>query len=319
MIEASEEAPKNWNENISKYKTAHIYNTSNYAEVMKQSFNHKPIFFKTVNNLAFLLGFEQELSGIASKLGKGFVAFAPPVGKEEEFSALRKAVEEECKKRKIVSITFWSSTLWNKNTDKYFFGYEKVEMQNVVTILNKTEEELFESLDSAAKKNLKKVPEQLENVKEGTKEDLDDYYNNYKAHHEAIGLEVYPKKFFDLLFLEVVEKGLGKFFVLRDSDNVFAAGLIVGMFGKSVYELSISSNWEKRDLFPNDVLKWHTIKWAKENGFEQFDLSNIAVDVEEGSKQHGVNRFKKKFGEVVSYNAYKKKVGAAKILSKLKK
>jgi hypothetical protein len=311
----NEDAPANWNELLLKSENAHIYNTSNYAKVMREAFGHKPLFFQTKN--AQLLGFEQELKGIAGKLGKGFVTFAPPVGDETEFSYLLNSVGDECKKRKIVSITLWGSTLWNKQ--ECFEGFEKVEMQNVVTPLGESEEELFATLQKAARKNLNKVKEIQNTVSEGTDKDLDDYYINYKAHHEAIGLDVYPKKFFDLLYKEIIANDLGKFFILRDAGGVFAAGLMVGTFGKSIYELSISSNWEKRDLFPNDVIKWHVIKWANKNGFTQFDISNIAVDAAEGSKQHGVNRFKKKFGDVVSYNAYKKKLGAAKLLSKLKK
>jgi hypothetical protein len=311
----NEDAPTNWNEMLQRSENAHIYNTLNYANVMQSAFGHKPLFFQTKN--AQLLGFEQELKGIAGKLGRGFVAFAPPVGNENEFPDLLNAIEDECKKRKIVSITLWGSTLWNKQ--EAFGGFEKVEMQNVVAKLGKSEEELFATLAKAARKNLNKVKEIPGTVSEGTEKDLEDYYLNYKAHHDAIGLEVYPKEFFELLYKEIISNDLGKFFILRDTDGVFAGGLMVGTFGKSIYELSISSNWEKRELFPNDVIKWHTIKWANKNGFAQFDLSNIAVDADEGSKQHGVNRFKKKFGSVVSYNAYKKKLGAAKLLSKLKK
>lgn len=306
----------NWNEKLQKSETAHIYNTVEYAKVMENSFGFKPIFIHSEE--AMLLGFEQPLKGLASKLGNGFVAFAPPVlFDENKIDNLLKLVYDECKQRKIISITIWGSTLWDN--PNLFKDFEKHEMQNVVAKLGKSEEELFSSLDKAARKNLKKVLNLENKITEGTSKDLDDYYENYKTHHESIGLDVYPKKFFENLYKEIIQQGLGKFFVLRDSDGIFAGGLMVGTFGKSIYELSISSNWEKRDLFPNDLIKWHVMKWGNENGFEQFDLSNIAVGVEEGSKQHGVNRFKKKFGEVVTYHSYKKKLGLAKIASKLKK
>ncbi|MCX6800757.1 MAG: GNAT family N-acetyltransferase [Candidatus Diapherotrites archaeon] len=315
-ISITEPAPEFWDERLLKFGAAHIYSTKEYARVMQKSFGFKPIFF--CSNDSMLLGFEQPLKGVASKLGTGFVAFAPPVISNESFlPELLAAVEEECRRRRIISITIWGSTVWNK--PELFNGFESIKMQNVVARLEMPEADLFGSLGHAARKNLTKCRAFSEAVSEGGKTDLGDYYLYYKKHHESEGLEVYPKKFFDALYEEIIENKVGKFFVLRDSDGVFAAGLMVGSFGKSVYELSISSNWEKRSLFPNDILKWHAMKWANSNGFVQFDLSNIAVDAKEGSKKFNVNRFKKKFGKVVEYHAYKKRLGVAKILSKLKK
>ncbi len=315
-ILVSEEVPENWDEDLLKFDNAHIYNSFAYAKVMQRTFSFKPIFFKSEN--AMLLGFEQSLKGVAGVLGKGFIAFAPPVFRNSsDFIELIDLVENECKKRKLISLTIWTSPLWD-NSD-FFKTFESVEMCNVVLQLKKSEEALFNSLEHAARKNLSKVKSLNSNVYEGTFSDIEDYYSNYKKHHESIGLEVYPKEYFDALYNEIIEKNFGKFFVLRDLDNVFCAGLMIGALGKSTYELSISSNWEKRQLFPNDVLKWHAIKWANNNGFEQFDLSNIAVNVEEGSKESNVNRFKKKFGSEVSYHAYKKKFGVVSFISKLKK
>ncbi|MFA5357633.1 MAG: GNAT family N-acetyltransferase [archaeon] len=315
-VEITESALLQWNERIISSEFAHIYHTKEYANVMKKSFGFKPIFFNSEK--AMLIGFEQPLKGVAGKIGKGFVAFAPPIFSDADaLLELLSAVENECKKRKIISVSIWGSTLWDK--PEFFKGFEKVKMQNVVAKLGKSEDELFAALEHAARKNLAKCGETAKNVSEGGAGDLEEYYSNYKAHHESIGLEVYPKEFFDALYSVIISHGLGKFFILRDSDDVFAAGLMIGTFGKSIYELSISSNWEKRHLFPNDVLKWHAMKWANKNEFAQFDLSNIAVDAKEDSKEFNVNRFKKKFGEVIDYNVYKKKLGIAKIFSKLKK
>ncbi len=312
----SQETPKEWDNLLLKHKSAHIYNSAEYAKIMSCAFGFKPLFF--YNTEAMLLGFEQNLRGAASKIGKGFVAFAPPVFfSKESFEEIVKAVEIECKKRGIVSLTIWSSTLWDDPA--FFDGFERVKMQNVVATLGKSEEELFNSLEHSARKNLSKSKEICELVSEGNLADLDDYYSHYAAHHKSIGLEVYPKSFFEALFEHIISKDLGKFFVIRDKAGVFAGGLMISTFGKSIYELSVSSNWEKRHLFPNDVLKWHAMKWANSNKFLQFDLSNIAVDAKEGSKEFNVNRFKKKFGEVKEYNSYKKKFGLAKIISRLKK
>ncbi|MFA6269322.1 MAG: GNAT family N-acetyltransferase [archaeon] len=311
-------APDWWDEKLLKFSSSHIYLTKEYSLVMEKTFGFKPIFFFSDN--VMLLGFEQPLKGIASNLGKGFIAFAPPVFLDESaLDGLFKAVEDECKKRKIISITLWGSTLWDKPELFLASEFESVKMENVVAKLGKSETELFETLDHAARKNLSKVGEYFSKVVDGSAIDLDDYYLHYKLHHESIGLEVYPKVFFESLFYEIIQNKVGKFFILRDADGVFAAGLMVGTFGKSVYELSISSNWEKRNIFPNDILKWYTIKWANSNGFSQFDLSNIAVGAEEGSKEFNVNRFKKKFGSVVEYHAFKKKLGIAKLLTKLKR
>lgn len=63
----------------------------------------------------------------------------------------------------------------------------------------------------------------------------------------------------------------------------------------------------KRLCCENDLLLWHAIQYAKDAGFAHFDMSWMAATLEEGSKQHRLYQYKKKFGgELVDFYSFVK-------------
>jgi peptidoglycan pentaglycine glycine transferase (the first glycine) len=108
---------------------------------------------------------------------------------------------------------------------------------------------------------------------------------------------VYYQRVRDVLFAA----GHGTNFVAYYEGKPVAA-VIIFAFGKKIWYMYGASASEYRNVMPNHLLHWEVIKWAKEQGYKEYDLWGIPANPHEGHPLFGVYRFKKGFnGELVKY------------------
>ncbi len=138
-----------------------------------------------------------------------------------------------------------------------------------------------------------------------TYEDLKEYYTIYEKHHTDLNIYPYPFSYFQAIWDHLISKNMAQFFIIKYKGKI-GAGLIFSTFNSKMYEISVASSNEVLSAFPNDLLKWKAIEWGIKNNYKTFDISNVPVDPEKGTKEHGILRFKKKWGEIVTYHSYKK-------------
>ena len=306
---------KNWNSLVLENPFTTIYHSSEYARMMKKSFGLKPLFFILKENgkqVGGALVFEKTAIRIPvlSKFSKLYFSYAPPFAnldnsKEDEAAVkfLIKKITEYGKNNFIASINLWTTPYWNEPSVFEENSFKEKKLQNVVLDLRKSLDEIKKEIKKEAKKNVKKAEASGLVVREGNDSDLQEFYKHYESHHKELGLLIFPFDYFKLIFEFIIQEKKGEFFV-AEKEGKFAAGIMVSTFNNRLYEMAVASNVEFMDLRPNDLLKMNVVEFGHENGFDVFDLSNIAVEGNE--KQMGVNRFKLKWGNVVSYNEYKK-------------
>jgi lipid II:glycine glycyltransferase (peptidoglycan interpeptide bridge formation enzyme) len=83
---------------------------------------------------------------------------------------------------------------------------------------------------------------------------------------------------------------------LAEYDGQLLAGIFVGLFARlAIYLYGASSNGQ-RQLMPNYLLQWEAIRWAKQQGAEQYDFWGIPETDDESEAMAGVYRFKRGWG-----------------------
>jgi lipid II:glycine glycyltransferase (peptidoglycan interpeptide bridge formation enzyme) len=118
----------------------------------------------------------------------------------------------------------------------------------------------------------KKVPEDFWKLLQKTSK-RDNFYTHSKE---------YYKRLLDLLLV--------KLFAIEYQSKIIAANIILFHEARATY-LHGASDYEYRNLMAPYLLHWETIKYAKENGFSEYDLWGI-----DEKKWPGVTRFKRGFG-----------------------
>ena len=114
----------------------------------------------------------------------------------------------------------------------------------------------------------------------------------YQLHLETrrrLGVPVQPRRYFDLLWTELVEPGLGFVLLAYAKDVPIAGAIFLAWNGVLIYKYSASdaSSWH---LHPNHLLIWTAIRWGCQNGFQTFDLGRTDL----ASK--GLRYFKESWG-----------------------
>ena len=328
-IEVTEEPKKkNWDQILKKSTTSHIHNTIEWSKVMEKAFSYKPVYITAKENekeVGCLSLLEKQVTyiPILKNYTKILFTYAPPVaiGKKEEETTRKiiKAAIKYSKKNHIASTNIWASPYWDKKEAFQKNGFTKEEKHNILIDLKTPKEEALKHLEKGLRKNIRRALDEKHTfIETPTYDDLKEYYTIYKNHHLKLNLFIYPFSYLKAIWDHLISKDMAKFIIVK-YNNKIGAGLIYSTFNSRMYELSIASSSEHHAYFPNDLLKWKAIEWGIKNNYKTFDISNVPVNPKKGTKEHGILRFKKKWGQIVSYNVYKKRGTIGKIWDLRKK
>lgn len=144
---------------------------------------------------------------------------------------------------------------------------------------------------SQVQRNIRRAEREGLTIREG--ESVGDlkttYYDLHVETRRRQGLPVQPRRFFDALWSEVFERGLG-FLVLAFSGRVAVAGAVFLRWNGTVTYKYGASKPEAWSLRPNHLVFWHAIRWSCENDFHTFDWGRSDSD------NHGLRAFKSSWG-----------------------
>ena len=123
------------------------------------------------------------------------------------------------------------------------------------------------------------------------------YYALHTATRRRLGVPVQPRRFFELVWRRMLERGLGFVLLARAGETTVAGAVFLAWNGTLTYKYSASdpAAWQLR---PNNVLLWEAIRWGCENGYCSFDFGRTDAG------NDGLRRFKTGWGAVESPLVY---------------
>lgn len=185
--------------------------------------------------------------------------------------------------------------------EQYGFKYEP--HLNIIVDLTKTEEELWDVVNSKRRNEIRKA------IKEGVTFELDqsltalkDCYNILKEVYSRAKLPLpHFSHFLELLNQSDNESGL-RICTAKFEGKIIGCMLVL-VHKKTVYDYFAGSSEKYYSKCPNDLIPWEVFKWAKKTGYTKFDFGGAGnPDI-----PYGVRDYKKKFGGVfVNYGRYEK-------------
>jgi len=122
-------------------------------------------------------------------------------------------------------------------------------------------------------------------------EDLDTFYRLHLRTRRRQGVPVQPRRFFSMLWESVIRPGLGTLLIAEAAGRPVAADIFLSWNGTSIGKFSASDEraWQLR---ANNLIIWHSLKTACEQGSRSFDFGRSDTGNE------GLRAFKLSWGAV---------------------
>ena len=315
MIEITNSFDKQqWDKFVRNHPHGNIYQTTDMAEVYRQTKNYNPISLAAVDSksgemLAALQAVViREMGGLLSSFSARSVIQGGPlvVDGKEGLKAAAKLMEhyDDAVRKKVVYTqirNMWDTQDIKKIMEKA--GYTYVEHLNYLIDLNMDKKELWNNLFKSRRNGITKSYRLGSSLEEFS--DMNSIETIYKPLQETYSHATIPLAditLFKSIVSELVPKNMAKIWVAKYDDKVI--GTIVTLTYKdTIYDWYAGSSRKYLKLCPNDILPWNAIEWGSKNQFKTFDFGGAGKPTE----SYGVREFKKQFGgELVNFGRYEK-------------
>ena len=282
-----------WNSLVDACNDKDIYHSVEYAKIFENSYGHdideafcgKSLMFVYGDDNEYILypftlreikksnSESEQLFDILSHYGYGGPIFKNNNCSEKIISDFIKTFHEFCNDNNIVSEFIRFNPLLNNSIlFERFFNISK-RNQTVIVDLTKNSKIIFNELNKKTRNQIRKAIKNGIVIERSNKsEDLEIFVKLYLSSMKRVG--AHSKYLFPLLFFKTTIDSLGKnieFFVAKHNGRVISGALFIHKYGLIHYHFS-GTDSDYRCFYPNNLLIWTVILWAKENGLKKFHL-----------------------------------------------
>lgn len=317
-----------WNDDLMKSRSAYFFQTAEYQLFLANSKTKIPIFISVIDQTGTTKGqlgliideipmtystpkLKVFAKGV-SKLGKRATWAGGPIihtdDNDSRIQILRtfiKALDFVAEKYNIIMIDGYTSPKDQGIDNDYknelkVNGYQISNFFTFITDLAKSEEEIWNSLNKNAQRDVLRAEKRGVIVKELTIDTLDDYFSLSKIWAKTKGISKSIPNSMKENYWNYYKKGVEKVFLAYEGGELVATHRL-GCFNGIMYSHSLINSYEKQGSLGGPYLTWFAMKWAKQNGIKYFDFSGGEAPPDGDDEQ-----YKKQWGSLL---AYKRKWG----------
>ena len=117
------------------------------------------------------------------------------------------------------------------------------------------------------------------------------FYGFHVRNRRRLGVPVQPRRFFRMLWENLIETGLGLLLIAEAAGRPVAAAVVLAWNGTMIGEF-IASDEQAWSLRPNNLLVWHAAQVASERGCRWFDFGRT------DAANSGLRAYKQSWGAV---------------------
>jgi len=289
-----------WDELLLTSEKSSFFHTSNWARVLYESYNYKPIYFTQIENnrLKELIPVMDINSILTGKRGVSlpFTDECHPIADDrDQFKVSLKKLIKYGKKAGWKHIEFrgGQNTFKELPTSKSFYSH--------TLDLDRDEQKIFSTFKSNTKRNIKKGVKKNIKVKIlCSLESVKYFYRLNCLTRKNHGLPPQPYHFFKKIYEHIISQKKG-FVVLAYYKKKPVAGAVYFHFnGQVIYKYGASDRTFQH-LRPNNLVMWEAIKGYAKNDFKSFSFGRTEPE------NNGLLQFKRGWGtieEVINYYKY---------------
>ncbi len=279
---------KNWNNLILDHSEYSIFHTSNWTQVLIDTYNYSPNYLVAIdasNNLSTVIPFMEIKSHLTGKRGVSlpftdFCSLISNLNYDQVFDEL---------------IDFANMKDWKfmefRGGDRFFNGIPPSSFYYHHTLdLTKGKDQIYSGFCDTTRRNIKRaVRESIKVNILSNPEAMDSFYKLNCITRKKHGLPPQPYSFFKNIQQHIISRGLG-FITLAFYKNTPIAGAVFFHFGrKALYKFGASET-KFLHLRPNNIIMWETINHLITSGFKQLSFGKTEPN------NSGLRRFKLGWG-----------------------
>lgn len=302
---------KMWADFVRNHPQGNIFQTPEMFDVYSNTRNYEPQLLAAVNDAGVIRGVlvsvvQREVSGMLDGFTARSVVWGGPLvaNNDESVLDLLLCAYEEKSRTRVLYSQFRNLSKVDKFRGIYDkLGYLYYDHLDIIVDLTKSEQELWSSLHSKRRNEIRKAYKEGVRVQIITeREEVDECYAILKSVYTQAGLPLADKTMFDAAFELLAPQEMIKYFGAFSNDSLIGVICILA-YKETLYDWYAGSRFEYLKKYPNDVLPWEVFKWGKENGYSVFDFGGAG----DPNKDYGVRKFKEKFGgTTVNFGRIKK-------------
>jgi hypothetical protein len=266
----------NWNDLVKNYSDCSFFHSTNWANVLRESYNYFPFYFVTYTSegeVRSIIPFMEISSFLTGKRGVSlpFSDYCEPLC-DNNFDDLFSEIKNYAAANKWKTIEFRGGNKFFPQVEPSSFYYHHV------LDLQPGEEKIFSNFSSNNKRNIKKALRENVKIEMLTSlEATDQFYQLNCMTRKKHGLPPQPYYFFKNIFKNVFSQNLG-FIILASYNKKVIAGAVYFHFGKKALYKFGASDMNYQHLRANNLIMWEAIKHFAEKGFTEFSFGKTEPD-----------------------------------------
>ncbi len=180
------------------------------------------------------------------------------------------------------------------------FSDEQIQFRNTVLLdLTRSEEDLLAAMKQKTRYNIRLAERRGVSVRLGSSADLDLFYRLYAETGQRNGFIIRTPDYCRDAWGRFLDEEVAHL-LLAEAGGQVVAGLILFAFGATAWYMYGASADRHRELMPNYLLQWETIRLARSLGCTLYDLWGAPERLDESDPMWGVVRFKLGLGGELS-------------------
>ncbi|MGH9816144.1 MAG: GNAT family N-acetyltransferase, partial [Candidatus Acidiferrales bacterium] len=285
-----------WEAFVASHAAANVYHTLAWKKITEEGLGHRALYIKASDAAGTMRGvlplflvsglYGRRLVSVPMRDRAGIVAEDPATAAALLRHAIGLTRQFQCQYLEIRSLEGISEDLAGT------LGFRRsTDWVTTQIDLAPGRDALWKALDrDAIRWAIGKAQRQgLRFVVDDSEATLHLFYSLFCRTRHAMGIPVFPRKFFVAMWRHLIGSGRGKLFLVYHQDAPIHA--MIGFVSKETFIPAYAApqnRWRKQ--YPNEFMFWNSILWALENGFRAYDFGADSF------RQEGLLFFKRKWG-----------------------
>jgi len=289
---------EDWDEYVANHAQGTIYHTLAWRKVTEEGFGHRPYYLRAKNSTGRIAGvlpmffvgglFGRRLVSMPMRDRGGVLAENHDVSRQLIEKAKTLTKNHDCKFLELRTTT----PLEHAIQEACGLQLE----QNWITTridLSVGLEALWKAIDKDAARWAVNKARRLGSkvTMDNSKSGIELFYKLFVRTRMDMGIPPFPKELFEAIWQHLIQPGKANLFIVWHEETPTNA-MINLLSGKSFIPAYAAPQRQWRKYYPSDLMFWHTIEWAVQNGFEVYDFGA------DSHRQESLLRFKRKWGGV---------------------
>ncbi len=281
-----------WDSFVESHPHGQYSQTSLWAQVRaEQGWQPVRILVKVENRIVAGVQMLVKPAPIAGKVG---AVWRGPLYSCGEAGLIRIVLEVMINTCKHLGIRFLTISLPSEDThlvgEARKFGFNEnllgdIDSRCEIMIdLSSSLEDILARMSSKRRKIIRWADKRGIEIREGTAGDIDTFYELHLISAERQGFSPYPKRFYQKLWQVFAPSQRVKLFIAEHEGQPVSAQVNI-LFRDTVSAYKIGWNRQHANLYPNDKLDWHTICWAKAQGYRWYNFLGVEIPVAEALRK----------------------------------